>query len=215
MSVSCSPGKNRSLPSRKIDRFAVASRLNLLFHSAPKQFLQKTVLFTDELATPESLALTRNRLAHHIDIQPLSERATARVLSGLHLYSDTPLTSYFVPPGGSAMIPKKDPQYRFVFLPEFSGCRLLLRPDGEDWLRIEYEAGLSGALPRPESQRGSRYLDSFSYWDYTTGHLVGRIRATTVLVKEQDQPWTAYMQQIVGTAGHEVVRSLFSRALRY
>jgi hypothetical protein len=193
----------------------MASRLNHLFQTAPKQFLEKTVLFTGELATSESLALTRNRIAHHIDLEPLDQRVNARVLTGLHLYSDTPLTSYFVPPGNSILIPRRDPPYRFVFFPEFSRCRLLLRAEGEDWLRVQLEEGLASAVPAAESQKNSPYLDSFAYWDYTTGDLVGTIRATAVLAKERDQPWTIYMQQIVGSLGHEVVRCLFSRPLRY
>lgn len=193
----------------------MASRLNLLFQSAPRQFLEKTVLFTDSLGAPESLAKTRNRIAHHIDLEPLKERAVARVLAGLHLYSDAPLTSYFVQPDTSAIIAKNNPPYRFVFLPEFSCCRILIRPAGDDWLRVQVEENLAGAVPPAESQPDSPYIDSFAYWDYTTGHLVGNIRATAVLVKEQDQPWTAYMQQIVGSAGHEVVRLLFSKPLRY
>lgn len=193
----------------------MATRLNLRFQAAPRQFLEKTVLLTDELTVPETAALMRNRIAHHIDLQPLKERAMARVLAGLHLYSDTPLTSYFVPGGGFALIPKNDPPYKFVFFPEFSRCRLLLRREGHDWLRIECEEGLAGPMPAPESQPDSPYLDSFAYWDYTNGPLVGRICATAVLCKERDQPWTIFMQQIVGTPGFEVVRLLFSRPLRY
>ena len=192
----------------------MSARLNLLFQTAPQQFLEKTVLFTDELTSPESMALMRNRIAHHLDLQPLKECATTRVLSGLHLYSDAPLTSYFVPPGGSIPIPKNDPPYRFVFFPEFTSSRLLLRAD-EDWLRLQCEQDLAGPIPAPESQPDSPYLDSFAYWDYTTGHLVGRIRATALLIKQPEKPWTMFMQQIVGTPGFEVVRSLLSRALRY
>jgi hypothetical protein len=40
-------------------------------------------------------------------------------------------------------------------------------------------------------------MDSFAYWDYTRGELVGRIRATAVIVKEEGEPWTVMMQQIV------------------
>lgn len=193
----------------------MALRLNLRFQSAPRQFLERTVLFTDELSSPASLSLTRNRIAHHIDIHPLNERAAARVLSGLHQYSDAPLTSYFVPPGTSIVIPKEDPPYRFVFLPEFNGSRILLRAESEKLLRVECESNLSGPMPPPESVPGSPYLDSFAYWDHNTGHLVGRIRATAVLVKEKGQPWTIFMQQIVGTPGFELVRRLESRPLRY
>jgi hypothetical protein len=193
----------------------MASRLNLLFQTAPRQFLERTVLFTDELSSPTSLSLTRNRIAHHVDIQPLNERATARVLSGLHQYSDTPLTSYFVPPGVSILVPKDNPPYRFVFFPEFSSCRMLLRAEGEEWLRVECEQNMAGRMPAPENSPASPYLDSFAYWDHTTGDLVGRIRATAVLVKEQGQPWTILMQQIVGTPGFELVRRLEMRPLRY
>ena len=193
----------------------MASRLNLLFQTAPRQFLERTVLFTDELSSPASQAIMRNRLAHHLDIQPMNDRATARVLSGLHQYSDTPLTSYFAPPGVSILIPKDNPPYRFVFFPEFNSCRILLRAEGAEWLRIECEQNLGGRFPAPEAAFGSPYLDSFAYWDHTSGDLVGRIRATAVLVKEQDQPWTILMQQIVGTPGFEVVRRLEMRPLRY
>jgi hypothetical protein len=92
---------------------------------------------------------------------------------------------------------------------------LLVRPEEAAWLRIDCEQGLGGAMPAAESQKGSVFVDSFAYWDYTHGHLVGRIRATVVLVKERGEPWTVYMQQIVGTAGFEVVRALYSRTLRY
>jgi hypothetical protein len=193
----------------------MASRLNLLFQTAPKQFLEKTVLLSDELTSAEAQELMRNRIAHYIDIQPLQERTTARVLAGLHLYSDTPLRSYFVSPGRVTIIQKNDPPYRFVFLPEFNHCRLLIRAEGDEWLRLECEEGLAGPVLPRELEKDSPYLDSFAYWDYTRGELVGRIRATAVLVKEQNQPWTVLMQQIVGTPGHEVVRSVFSRTLRY
>jgi hypothetical protein len=189
----------------------MASRLNLLFQSAPRQFLERIVLFTDELSSPASLSVTRNRIAHHVDIQPVGERGSARILNGLHEYSDAPLTSYFVRPGIPTLIPKENPPHRFVFFPEFNGCRLLLRAEGETLLCLECEANLGGRMPAPVSP----YLDSFAYWDHTTGDLVGRIRATAVLVKEQDQPWTIFMQQIVGTPGFEVVRRLEARALRY
>jgi len=193
----------------------MASRLNLLFQSAPSQFLERTVLFTDELSSPVSLSLMRNRIAHHLDIQPLNERATTRVLSGLHQYSDAPLTSYFVPPGVSILIPRDDPPYRFVFVPEFNSSRILLRAEGEKLLRVECERNLGGPMPAPELSPGSPYLDSFAYWDHNTGDLVGRIRATAVLVKEEGQPWTILMQQIVGTPGLELVRRLEARPLRY
>lgn len=193
----------------------MASRLNLLFQNAPKQFLERTVLFTDELTSPESKALMQHKQVHHIDLEPVQTRSSARVLSNINAYTDLPLTSYFVPPSGYALIPREDPPCRFVFFPEFVGCRLLVRPEETTWLRVECEQGLSGSVPPAESQQDSRYIDSFAYWDYTRGHLVGRIRATTVLAKEPGEPWTVYMQQIVGTAGFELVRELHWRKLRY
>jgi len=193
----------------------MAARLNLLFQNAPKQFLEHTVLFTDRLTTPEFSNLMRHRAVHHIDLEPMQTRCSARVLPTINAYSDMPLTSYFAPPAGSALIPKEDPPCRFVFFPEFVGCRLLVRREETDWLRIDCEPALGGSVPPAESQKDSVYVDSFAYWDHTRGHLVGRIRATTVLVKETGEPWTAYMQQIVGTPGFEVVRALYSRPLRY
>ncbi len=193
----------------------MASRLNLLFRSAPRQFLERTVLFTDELSSPESQALLRHKQMHHIDLEPVQTRSSARVLPSINMYTDTSLTSYFAPASGFALIPKEDPPFRFVFFPEFVGCRLLVQREENDWLRIDCEQGLVGSMPPAEAQKDSRYVDSFAYWDYTRGHLVGRIRATVVMVKEPGEPWTVYMQQIVGTPGFEVVRQLYSRKLRY
>jgi hypothetical protein len=193
----------------------MACRLNLLFATAPQQFMERTVLFTDELTSPGAVALMRDRIAHHFDLQPANNRATAQVLAGQHLYRDTPLAGYFLPPRGSTVIPKDDSPYRFVFLPEFTCCRLMVRPEGDDWLRLELEQGLMSPVPPIEAELGSRYIDSFSYWDYTSGHLVGKIRATAVLLKEQGLPWTILMQQIVGTPGFEQARMLTTRALRY
>jgi hypothetical protein len=193
----------------------MASRLNTRFISAPKQFLERTVLFSDGLLSEESTALSRNRLTHFFDLEPVKEQATLRVLAGQHLYvNDTHVTGYFVKPGSSTMVPKGDTSFRFVFLSEFTCCRLLVRNDGDEWLRLEMEENLVGRIP-PAEGGDSPYTDSFAYWDYTTGHLVGRIRGTAVLVKVIGEPWTFYMQQIVGTAGFEQVRLLFSRPLRY
>ncbi|SRR5579884_20869 len=193
----------------------MASRLNLLFQTAPKQFMERMVLFTHGLTSPESAALTWGKQVHHLDIEPVATRSSVRVLPNINAYADMPLESYFVPAAGFALVPKEDPPCRFVFFPEFAGCRLLVQSKEAGWLRIECETGLGGAMPAPESQKDSRYVDSFAYWDYTRGHLVGRIRATTVLVKDPGEPWTVYMQQIVGTPGHEVVRELHWRRLRY
>jgi hypothetical protein len=193
----------------------MASRLNLRFQSAPQQFLERTVLFTDELSSPAALRLTRDRIAHHLDLQPLGERATARILTGLHEYSDAPLMSYFVRPGVPILIPKEDPPSRFVFFPEFNDCRMLLHAEGERMLRVDCEQNLTGRVPVPESAPDSPYLDSFAYWDHTSGNLVGRIRATALLVKGSGQPWTIFMQQIVGTPGFELVRRLEVHPLRY
>jgi hypothetical protein len=193
----------------------LASRLNLLFQSAPKQFLERTVLFTNKLSSPEAVSLMRHKQVHYIDIEPVQTRSAARVLGNLNSYTDLPLASYFVSGAGYALIPREYPPCRYVFLPEFVGCRLLIKSEEADWLRVELEEGLVGSMPAPENKTDSPYLDSFAYWDYTRGHLVGRIRATAVLVKEAGEPWTIYMQQIVGTPGFEVVRELHFRKLRY
>lgn len=154
----------------------------------------------------------RNRLSHHLDIQPIQKRSTVRVLGGAHEYTDTPLITYFVAPGGFALIQREDPPHRFAFVPEFVGCRILVRPEGNDWLRVECEENLVGSVPPARYP----YSDSFAYWDQTKSEeLVGRIRATAVLVKETDRPWTVLMQQIVGPAGNEVVRQVFGKVLRY
>jgi hypothetical protein len=193
----------------------MASRLNIRVLASPRAFLEHTVLFSDGLRSPDSVALTRNRLTHFFDLDPTKDHAAVKVLAGQHLYSDTHLLGYFVMPGSSTLVPKADTPFTFVFLSEFTCCRLLIRNDGDEWLRLEMEEGLVGRVPPAESVSDSRFIDSFAYWDYTGGHLVGRIRGTAILVKAQGEPWTIYMQQIVGTPGFEQVRMVFSRQLRY
>jgi hypothetical protein len=187
----------------------MAGRLNLLFQTAPRQFMERTVLFVDSLTSDESMAQTRDRISQFIDLEAREVHARARILRGMHEYQDTPLVSYFLRPRMSLLIPREDPPHKFVFLPEFSRCRLLVSANGPDWLKLELEDNLAGRVPRPDS----KYLDSFAYWDHTYGDLVGVIRGTAILVKQPGEPWTVIMQQIVGTAGHEVVRQLFTHAL--
>ena len=144
----------------------MASRLNIRFVSAPKQFLERTVVFSDGLLSAESSALSRNRLTHFFDFEPLKERTMLRVLAGQHLYeNDTHVTGYFVKPGASTMVPRGDTPHPFVFLSEFTCCRLLVRKDGDDWLRLEMEDNLVGRVPAAESGSDSPYTDSLAYWD--------------------------------------------------
>lgn len=163
------------------------------------------------LSTPVAAVQMRNRLAHFIDFEPSGPHARARVFPAQHLYQDAPLLSYFVSPNEPILIPRDNPPHRFVFLPDFSRCRLLISASGKDYLRLHLEQNLSGRVPPPDP---AVYLDSFAYWDHITGHLVGVIRGTAVLIKEPGQPWTVVMQQIVGSAGHELVRKTFTHPLR-
>ena len=156
----------------------------------------------------------RNKLTHFIDFEPVQLSASARVLSGLHEYQDAPLASYFVPPAGTLLLPKDNSPHRFVFLPEFSAARLLVGTDG-GLLKLSVEQNLSGVMPAPEKHPDSRYVDSFAYWDHIGNDLVGRVRATAVLIKCPGEPWTIYMQLIIGIPGHEQVRRLFHRPLYY
>jgi hypothetical protein len=194
----------------------MASRLNHLFQAAPQQFLERMVLFVDGLTAPESISQMRHKIAHCIDLEPTGQhlQARARVLTAQHLYQDTPLITYFVPSGGIALIAREDPPQRFVFLPEFTGCRLLISEEGPNSLRLQVEENLMGSVPPAESEPHSRYVDSFAYWDYTTGHLVGVVRGTAVLFKQPGEPWNITMQQIVGTQGHEIVRQSFTRPIK-
>jgi|GEM_PF-5437735 len=184
----------------------MASRLNHLFQIAPGAFLERIVLFMDGLNTPAATTRMRDKITHFIDLESAGRNARARVLAGHHLYQDAPMLSYFVPPTGFTLIPREDPPHQLVFLPEFTRCRLLISADGTDWLRLQLEENLNSKVPPPDS----KYLDSFAYWDQTGNDLIGVVRATAILVKQAGQPWTIIMQQIVGNAGHEVVRQTFT-----
>jgi len=155
----------------------------------------------------------RHKLTHFIDLEPSGKHTRARVLQGLHQYEqDAPLQSYFVSPGGVTRVPREDPPHRFVFLPEFTNCRLLVSAEGDQnqYLRLQLEENLVGAIPPP----GDKFLDSFAYWDHTTGFLVGVVRGTAVLYKQPGEPWTITMQQIIGIPGEELVRQVFTRPLK-
>ena len=195
----------------------MASRLNQLFQVAPQSYLERTVLFSHDLASFESRSMMANKLLHHVDIDPVNTRSRARLLPDLHQYfknSDVPMVSYVVPFKSIALIPKTNSPHRLVFMPEFTCCRLLVEDDKE-WLRLSLDTELTSLLPAPESEEGSRYCDSINYWEYVTDDLVGNVRGTAVLYREEDKPWRFIMQQIVGAAGAEVVRNVFTRDLRY
>jgi hypothetical protein len=195
----------------------VASRLNQLFQIAPESYLQRTVLFSNELGSFESRALMANKLFHHVDIDPVNIRSRARLFPSIHQYfqnGDVPMLSYVVPGEGIAFVPKNDAPHNLVFLPEFTGCRLLIQDDN-DLLRVSVERDLTCMLPPPETEAKSIFCDSINYWEFITDDLVGNVRGTAVIFKESGRPWRFAMQQIVGSAGGEVVRKVFSRDLRY
>lgn len=193
----------------------MAMRLNQLFQMAPDSYLERTVLFSDALGSPEASAITANCLLAHVDIEPVNTRSKARVLASIHQYLDTPMPSYLVPLTGSILVPVEQTPQRTVFMPEFSCSRLLVQRDGETWLRLSIEQGLHGLLPPPEKEAGSALCDSVNYWEFVTDDLVGRIRATAILFKEDDKPWRFIMQQIAGAPGAEVVRKTWTRELHY
>ena len=87
----------------------------------------------------------------------------------------------------------------------------MIGSDGPDLLRLQVEENLSGVVPPPDP---TKYLDYVAYWDHIHGELVGVIRGTAILHKQPGEPWMITMQQIVGSAGHEVVRQSFSRPLK-
>jgi len=195
----------------------MASRLNQLFQVAPQSYLERTVLFSNDLASFESRSIIANRLIHHVDIEPVNTRSRARLLTSLHQYAqcgDMPMVSYVVPYEGVALVPKEGSPHTLVFLPEFTCCRLLVQDD-VSWLRLSLEHELTRMLPSPEEEADSRFCDSINYWEYVTDDLVGSVRGTAVLFKEPNRPWRFAMQQIVGPGGAEVVRKVFSRDLRY
>jgi len=186
----------------------MAFRLNHLFQTAPLNVLARTVIFVDGL-NPAGM---RNKQTHFIDLEPSGKHARARVLAGMHQYQqDAPLESYFAGPGTATLIPREDPPYRFVFLPDFTNCRLLIAAAGDkdQYLRFQVEENLVGRIPPP----GGEFLDSFAYWDHTTGLLVGVVRGTAVVYKLPGEPWTITMQQIIGVPGDELVRQVFTRQL--
>ncbi len=195
----------------------MATRLNQLFLISPESFLNRTVLFSNDLATPESFRLMANKLLHHVDIEPVTNRSRVRLLTGINEYSqhsDVPMLSYVVPMEGVALVPKEGSPHTLVFIPEFTCCRLLVQDD-EQWLRFSLNRDMFRIETPPETEQGSRYCDSINYWEFVERGLVGNIRGTAILFKQPEKPWRFAMQQIVGPAGAEVVRKVFARDLRY
>ena len=195
----------------------MSTRVNQLFLISPESYLHRTVLFSNDLATPESAALMANKLLHHVDIEPVTNRSRVRLFPSIHEYarhSDVPMISYVVPLEGVALVPKEGSPHTLVFIPEFTCSRLLVHDD-EQWLRLSLNRDLIRMQTPPETEPGSRYCDSVNYWEFVEKGLVGNIRGTAVLFKQPAKPWRFAMQQIVGPAGAEVVRKVFARDLRY
>ena len=74
----------------------MSTRVNQLFLISPESYLHRTVLFSNDLATPESSRLIANKLLHHVDIEPVTNRSRVRLFSNIHEYaphSDVPMIS--------------------------------------------------------------------------------------------------------------------------
>ena len=170
--------------------------------------MERTVIFVNQLDSPKM----RGKITHYIDLEPTGRHVQARALEGIHQYkADAPLVSYFVPGAQVALVKKDNPPHRFVFLPEFTNCRLTITADGTEYLRLQIEQGIHGAVPPPESHPNRQVLDCFSYWDYTKNDAIGVVRGTAVLFQQPGERWHVVMQQIVGIPGNELVRQIFMR----
>lgn len=193
----------------------MASRLNVLFRNAPRQFLERTVVFTEALYEPECQAPLRTRGINFYDLEPMGPHARLTVLAGLHLYQDATISGYFLPAGGAVYLPATDGPHQFAFLTSFLNARLWVAREGPELIRLFHDESGVGDLPRSMLAPTEAMSDGISFSTCVQTHLPGTLQATALLYKPPGEVWRLLVQQIVGVPERELVFRVVERPLRY
>jgi hypothetical protein len=191
----------------------MADRLNAQFRSDPEAFLDRYVLRTEMVSEQGSARMLRTRTINFFDLQHSGKTVALRVLRGLHLYADAPLSGYFLETDGIVMLPVTDGPHPFCFLHFFEGVTLRVFSDGKSLLRILHQQETPAGLAPRSVVAGGEPIETIRSTECLTLDIPAGIRAAAVLHKPLGGPWTLLVQQSVGVSGKEFVYRTLSRPL--
>ena len=193
----------------------MAARLNQLFRTAPRQYLERTVLFLSSLCEWEYQPLLRTRIVNFFDLDPVGIHSRMIVLSGLHCYTDTPLSGYFLPPGGTVTLPTADGPHVFLFVRDFLNSAIHLSREGDEVIRLYHEEGISRSSMEHGFSHAANISQSIPFYEMIDENSLTPLRASALFYKPQGRPWRLMVQQIAGPEGCEVVLALREKDLDY
>lgn len=131
---------------------------------------------------------------HTIDGSTIARLAPWQATNG-----EMPIHGYWVPQGGSCLVPVDPGVRKFVFTPDFSGCairvdqidaanyRVYHVQGGGNYMQTEYEQG-----PHDHGRGLAGQLDFDDYGD-------GQRPRAFAFLKHEDDAWTIYFQKQNGT----------------
>ena len=192
----------------------MSERLNLLFKAAPVAFMQR-VVFVPETVTDQGAARQLwAKSVNFFDLRPDGPKAQLSVMDGLHLYSDAPLTGYFLAPGGSVTLPTTDGVHAFCFLRSFLNVTLYVVREGESLIRIFNQEQIEDGPVSAMVAAAGEELDRVHWKECVSTNVLSPLQANAVLWKPQGEPWTLITQQTVGVKGREFVYRANVRRLK-
>ena len=192
----------------------MSERLNLLFRNAPQAFLNRVVLLTESVNEGDAARQLWAKSVNFFDFVPDGPKAQLRVLEGLHLYADTPITGYFLGRGGAVTLPTTDTAHVFCFLRSFLNVTLYVVREGESLIRVFNEEQMEDGPVSAMVAASGELLDRVHWKECVDQSVLSPIRASAVLWKPLGEPWTVITQQIVGVTGREFVYRTTARVLK-
>lgn len=192
----------------------MSERLNLLFKAAPLAFLQRVVFAPDAVADQGAARQLWAKSVNFFDLRPDGPKAQLGVIDALHLYSDAPLTGYFLAPGGSVTLPTTDGAHVFCFLRSFINVTLYIVREGDSLIRIFNQEQIEDGPVSAMVAAAGEELDRVHWKECVRTNVLSSVQASAVLWKPQREPWTLIVQQIVGVKGREFVYRATARPLQ-
>lgn len=192
----------------------MSERLNLLFRAAPLAFMERVVFVTDSVGEGDGARQLWAKSINFFDLAPDGPKAQLRVIDGLHLYADTPLTGYFLPPGGAVTLPTTDTAHAFCFLRSFVNVTLYVVREGESLIRVFNEQQIEDGPVSAMVAAAGEELDRVHWKQCVNAQVLSPIQASALLWKPVGEPWTIITQQIVGVKGREFVYRATRRPLK-
>jgi len=192
----------------------MSDRLNLLFRAAPLTFLQRVVFVTDTVSDRGAARTLWAKSINFFDLTADGPKAQLGVIDDLHLYSDAPLTGYYLPSGGAVTLPTTDTAHAFCFLRSFLNVTLYVVREGESLIRVFNQEQIENGPVSAMVAEAGEELDRVHWKQCVSTNVLSPIQASALLWKPIGEPWTLVTQQIVGVKGREFVYRATARPLK-